>query len=283
MILLGSICLTHCDGVFEDKEVDVTLKNSAPKLVVEGLINWEKGTSGNKQTIKLSESSDFFSKQQRVRVSGASVSVESSSGKVFVFAESATEKGDYVTTSFEPVLNEIYTLIIFYKGEEIRAEETMKSVTGIGEISQEEVDILGEKIQEVTVMIQDPLEEENFYFLEVLPDFQEKKNVEFFEDEFLEGNEFPITFSSEYEDPNNNDEIREYQSGDVIEIRLLGISEQFYEYYNIINEQSDPDVGPFSLAPAQGKGNCLNITNPENRPLGYFRLSEVVKTSYTYK
>ena len=33
--------------------------------------------------------------------------------------------------------------------------------------------------------------------------------------------------------------------------------------------------GPFNTVPFQLRGNIVNITNPENFPFGYFRISEV--------
>ena len=40
--------------------VDVDVPNAGSRLVIEASLNWEKGTSGQTQTIKLSESTGFF-------------------------------------------------------------------------------------------------------------------------------------------------------------------------------------------------------------------------------
>ncbi len=280
-LIAFSFVILSCDGFFEDKAIDVSLENAKPRLVVEALINWEKGTIGNNQQILLSKSSNFFSSSKRIPATGASVSIENTNGDVFDFIDN--NDGSYTTTQFEPILREKYTLIINFEGEEIRAIETLLPVPDIENIGQDEFEVLGEKIPVVTFTFQDISEEENFFFFEFFPDFQPEKDTDFSDDEFQDGNEIEVEFSSSFEIPNSDGEIREFKQGDVIDFALFGISEQFYNYYGIINDQADPDGGPFSLPPAQANGNCINITNPENRPLGYFRLSEVSKASYTYE
>lgn len=280
-LIAFSFVILSCDGFFEDEAIDVALENAKSRLVVEALINWEKGTTGNNQQILLSQSSIFFGSSKRIPAIGASVRIENTNGDVFDFM--GNNDGSYSTAQFEPILREKYTLIINFEGEEIRATETLLPVPDIENIGQDEFEVLGEKIPVVTFTFQDIPEEENFFFFEFFPDFQPEKDTDFSDDEFQDGNKIEVEFSSSYEIPNSDGEIREFKQGDVIDFALFGISEQFYNYYGIINDQADPEGGPFSLPPAQANGNCINITNPDNRPLGYFRLSEVSKASYTYQ
>jgi len=39
---------------------------------------------------------------------------------------------------------------------------------------------------------------------------------------------------------------------------------------------------PFSSTAAEVRGNCINATNEDNYPFGYFRVTEVVKANYTF-
>ncbi|MEL7271528.1 MAG: DUF4249 domain-containing protein, partial [Bacteroidota bacterium] len=55
--------------------VDVDVTDAGARLVVEASINWEKGTSGQSQTIKLSESTDFFDNNPDIPATGAVVIV----------------------------------------------------------------------------------------------------------------------------------------------------------------------------------------------------------------
>jgi hypothetical protein len=49
----------------------------------------------------------------------------------------------------------------------------------------------------------------------------------------------------------------------------------------LLQQGSDDGGGPFETQPATVRGNCINITNPNNYPFGYFRLSEVDEVIYT--
>ncbi len=269
------LVFTSCEDV-----VNIDLNDNPPKLVIEALINWEKDTTGNEQTIFLRESTSFF-KEEIINATGATVSVTHENGSVFNFAES--NPGEYNTTEFIPEIGATYTLAITYKDEEYTAVEKMIPVAPIKRVDQRIEDIADEEIPVIAFYFDDPETIKNFYLVNYLPDFQEKKSFGFGRDEFQDGNEIEILLSSEYIIPDSDEGIREFTSGDVIELKLFGISREFHDYFNILVEQAEPSTGPFSLAPAAANGNCINITNPKNRPLGYFRLSEVDTEIYTYR
>ena len=64
-------------------------------------------------------------------------------------------------------------------------------------------------------------------------------------------------------------------------IRNSGISERTYEFLNILLQQTDEDSGdPFETQTTTVRGNCINQTNPDNFPLGYFRVSETDVFTY---
>jgi hypothetical protein len=71
--LILILLFTSCEDV-----VNVDLETAAPKLVIDASIDWEKGTTGNVQVIKLSTTSDFYSNTVP-RVSGAIVFITNSS------------------------------------------------------------------------------------------------------------------------------------------------------------------------------------------------------------
>jgi len=51
----------------------------------------------------------------------------------------------------------------------------------------------------------------------------------------------------------------------------------------LLIEQYYSGGNPFSSTAAQLRGNCINETDEDNYPYGYFRATEVVKTSYTFE
>jgi guanyl-specific ribonuclease Sa len=60
---------------------------------------------------------------------------------------------------------------------------------------------------------------------------------------------------------------------------LYGISRDYHNYASLLLAQIQ-DGGPFATPPAAVLGNCENTTNPNEKPLGYFRLSEVAEETY---
>jgi len=67
----------------------------------------------------------------------------------------------------------------------------------------------------------------------------------------------------------------------VVNIEMYGVSRAYYDYIKILIGQLG-GVGLFEATPVAVKGNCINETNPDNYAFGYFRLTEVVKTNYTF-
>lgn len=70
IIVLILVVFTSCTDV-----VDVDVPEAVPRLVVEASIDWEKGTQGNEQFIKLTMSTPFFDNLSNTDVAGASVKI----------------------------------------------------------------------------------------------------------------------------------------------------------------------------------------------------------------
>ena len=194
ILILLTITITSisCEDI-----VDVNLKDTKPKLVVEALINWEKGTAGNEQTISLRQTSSYFD-QKISNATGAIVTITHEDGTEFPFLE--TTPGSYTTTTFTPEIGAAYTLKITYEDETYQAIETMIGVSPIKAIEQRKIKVGGEEIPIVVIIFDDPKNEENFYLTNVFPDFQPKKTVDFFTDQFTNGNEIEDRYSSDFED-----------------------------------------------------------------------------------
>ncbi len=257
--------------------VEVEVQNGPTRLVVEASLDWEKGTSGNVQTIRLRTSTPFFETNATTDVIGASVVVTNdSTNDQFVFEDQ--NNGEYLTTDFEPVPGQSYTLQIDYNGERYRATETMTPVTEITNVFQDRLDGFDDEELEVHVVFTDPVEEGNNYLFrfqrrgDLLPD------LEVAEDEFVNGNEIDWWYEIEEDDSQN---IVPFMPGDVVDIELYGISRAYYDYIKILISQLG-GVGLFEATPVAVRGNCINETNPDNYAFGYFRLTEVVKSSYTF-
>jgi hypothetical protein len=264
--LFFSLLFWSCEEV-----VDIPLDTENPRLVVEASINWQKGTAGNNQIIKLTTTGDFYSSTVP-KVFDASVIVKNSAGTIFNFVE-IPNTGEYACSNFAPVLNETYTLEIITNGQTYRALETMKSVAPITTIEQKSVPNVSDPTIDIRSYFDDPANEENFYLFK----FDNKKDIKPYydsnSDEFTNGNE---SFSLHFDE--------DLQPGDPLDITHYGISEAYFNYMQIVISLSGSSGGgPFQSPPITAKGNVINTKNKDNYAFGYFSLSEIDKRTYIVK
>jgi len=263
-IILISTLVWSCEDVIE-----LDLPTAEPKLVIDASINWFKDTAGNEQSIKLSLSAPFFDSEVPP-ANNASVMITDDNSNTFIFIE-VDDTGIYENSAFIPEINGNYSLSVTYEGETYTATETLKSVSEIEYVEQNlEGGFSGEET-EIKAFFTDPADEENYYFFEYIPSIDVTPTLDTFKDEFVNGNEIFGFYVEEDLDP-----------GESVIIRNYGVSERFYEFmFVLLQQSSDGGGGPFETQPATVRGNCINETNPENFPFGYFRLSEVSEFMYT--
>jgi len=265
--------LASCEDV-----IDVEVPTASPRLVVEASINWEKGTTGSNQTIKLSTSTPYFDTTAN-NVTGASVKVTNTNTNTeYVFVDQ--NNGIYSTTNFTPIIDDSYTLEIVYNGETYTATETLKSVPEINTVEQSLEEGFDDDVLDVTIFFDDPVDEENYYLVRFIEEGDSRLILETLSDEFVNGNEIDIFFEK---DRDEEDSQEEFNPGDNVMITLVGISERFYNYSDLLIEQYDGGGDPFSTTPAEIKGNCINETNADNYAFGFFRLSEIQTINYTFE
>ncbi|WP_428231748.1 DUF4249 domain-containing protein [Flavobacterium sp.] len=264
IVLILSIFFTSCEEV-----VDVNLDTAPPKLVIEAAINWQKGTTGKQQIIKLTTTTGYF---QNVipTVSGATVFIRNSKNEQYNFTE-ISKTGRYACNNFNPIINETYTLTVISSGNTYTATEVMKPVAPITRIEQNnEGGFTGDEI-EVRAFYNDPADVDNFYLYKYVYSNKVTSTYYVAEDKFFQGNEY---FSKSDDD--------DLKTGNEVEITHYGISKQYYNYMSILVSIAGSNVGgPFQSPPATVKGNIINATDKANYPLGYFSLSETDYKKYT--
>lgn len=262
------LCLLLLNSSCEDV-IEVDLNNADPKLVIEASINWQKTTPGNIQSIKLSLTAPYFD-TIIPPATGATVYITDENNSNYHFIEDDTS-GIYINTSFIPRLNKTFTLNITYNDEVYVGKETFKSVAPFEYVEQNNNGgFSGEEI-ELKAYFDDPVSETNFYFFEFRSNIPVTRSLSVYEDRYTNGNKNFGFYSEE-----------DLKIGDKVIIRNYGVSERFYNYMFILLQQNnDANGGPFETQPAIVRGNCINQTNPDNFPLGYFRLSEVAEEIYT--
>ena len=258
--------------------VDIDVQEASPRLVIEASIDWEKETQGNQQSIKLSMSTPYFDITEIDIVTGASVKVTNdSNNEAVIFADQ--NNGNYSTNSFLPVLNQSYTLEVVYNGETYIAHETLMPVVAIENIFQSTENGFNDEALEVNIEFNDPIDIENFYLTkfavvgDLIPELYD------ISDEFTDGNLMNIFYEREEDEDINQ---LEFEPGDVVDIYLYGISKQYYNYMQLLISQYDSE-NIFSATPVLLKGNCINPNQPDKYAYGYFRVTEVVKDTYTFQ
>ncbi|MCF6132936.1 DUF4249 family protein [Flavobacterium wongokense] len=263
IIAIVLLTLTSCEEV-----VHVDLDTAAPRLVINGSIQWQKGTAGNEQKIKLTTTTGFYDPNIPT-VSGAVVFVTNSDNVAFNFTEEVPNSGIYLCHNFIPEIDETYVMTVSLNGETYTATETLKSVAPITHIEQNnEGGFSGDEI-EIKTYYNDPALVNNYYLYKYKAS---SLSIPYFgvdEDEFFQGNEFFAYFSHE-----------DVKSGDNLDITIYGVSKRYYEYMNKLILIAEGGGGPFSTPPATVRGNIINQTNQNNYALGYFNVSETDFRNY---
>lgn len=265
IILIAIVFLTiSCEDV-----ISVDLDTATPRLVVDASIDWVKGTPGNEQKIILTTSTGYYDNTFPT-VSGASITVTNTAGTVFTFAESGNA-GEYVCNDFQPVIGETYQMTILLNGETYTATETLTAAPDIMEtIEQDNEGGMGGDEIEITFYYQDDPAVNNYYLFGVRSPRVAFPVYEVEDDEDSQGNIVPEYYSHE-----------DLKQGDVVNIRLYGISEQYFNYMNKLIIASGADTGPWPATPSAVRGNIITQSNSQNFVFGYFRLAEVAVRDYT--
>lgn len=267
-ILSALIALFSCEQV-----IDLKLNSPERKLVVEGRIEKAKKNTISRQTIKLSVISDFFDSSTPPAATGAVLWVNSDQGTRYDFQE--TEDGLYVHEDLIAESGVNYTLNIVWEGQEFQGMETLIEVPAIDSIYQLSFksNLFEDAGIKVALDFTDPDNEENFYLWEtyidgdlvVLPDPGNKFNLiakdDFFDGQLVDGylpNEEVII------DP-----------GSMTTVKQLALSQNAFTYYYSIFDQAGKNGSILDTPPAAIRGNIVNLTHPEDYPLGYFYATEV--------
>jgi len=251
------------------KVVNVDLETAEPKLVIDASIDWVKGTTGNEQKIKLSTTTGYYS-EGFPTVSGADIVITNSANTVYSFIEN-TGTGEYSCSNFHPVIGETYTLKVVLNGEVYTATETCIGVPKIeNNILQDNGGGFGGDQVEITYYYQDNGNEENHYLHRIVSPVSKFPDYKAKDDEKSQGNLMQDYFSDE-----------DLKAGDLVNIRLYGISKRYYDYFRKLLAASGANNGPFQTAPGSVRGNIINQTDFDNFAYGYFRLSEVDVKDYT--
>lgn len=266
LILFTGLFLISCEDV-----ITVDLDTAKPRLVIDASIDWIKDTEGNEQKIVLSTTTGYYSPEFPT-VSGAVITVTNASNTVFNFVETPGT-GQYICSNFIPAIGETYDLKIVLNGETYTASETLTAVPKIEDIVDQnnKGGMAGDEI-EITFYYQDDAQKTNYYLNRIIQPHKAFPELEVEDDEHSNGNLMQESYSHE-----------DFKPGDLVDIKLYGISRSYYNYMYKLILASGNGGSPFPTTPSEVRGNIVNQTDSKNYVFGYFRLAEVAEKSYVIK
>ena len=253
-----TISLFSCEDVIE-----VEVQNTTPRLVIDAQFNMytKEQRLRLEGGVRLSFSANYFDEELPVVKDALVTITHLNSGLEYplLFDESigmfVPDKIDFLTD-----FNSKYELSVLHQGQAYTGSTVFVPVPPILKAVQGTKTLFSGDETEIILSFQDFSEREDFY----LYDFGQEIYRPI-EDRFFQGEEF--VFSHFY----SSDEVK---VGDLITIKAHGVEEQYYNYFNLILTLTDSNGGPFQSLPASSRGNILNVTQPDNYPLGYFLISE---------
>lgn len=258
LILICSFFITSCEDVIE-----VELNDAPPRLVIEANLHTliETGEAGG--YVKLTTTAPFFDNTIPT-VTDAIVQITDENGINYPFTH--TEDG-YYYGDLIPQQDMEYKLEVTYNQETFTATTYYVSGVPLEYVEQRNDGGFGGDQIELKVFYTDPAGEENFYYFIGSSKRGVKRDVT--KDEFYDGNEIFGRYLAD-----------DLTSGDWVQFSLYGATEEFYNYMFILLQQTGGGGGPFETQPATVRGNITNETNPENYPLGYFRIADLSVLNY---
>jgi hypothetical protein len=279
MKLIKTICLLVATAtVFTacEKEINLDLKNTSPKLVVEGNVLWGIDSVINQQELKLSLSANYTGNSNPLPVTNAIVMVNDGTN---TYTYNHIGNGLY-RSSFIAATNKTYKLIISYEGDEYNAYESLKDEGA--SIDSLTINYFPSALGSpegnfITVNTSDPLNQRNFYLWQLYINNQLMINPSpgniyraIQKDDFFNGKPL-INYL-----PFDNFPVA---TGDIVRMHQLNISEQMYNYYySIFNLTASSPVSG-DVPPGKIRGNILNLQKSDKNAVGYFGVCSVsIKT-----
>ncbi|NPA35921.1 MAG: DUF4249 domain-containing protein [Chlorobi bacterium] len=249
------------------EDIELNLKHTDPRLVVEGFITTDTAT----HYVRLSKSGDFFANEQMPAVRHAKVSINDGH-YTYELIESESLPGLYLTfDNFFGVTGRTYKLKIENVDinddgvyETYTAQSYLNPVTKVDSIKLEYED--NWDLWKVLLYAMEPGGDTTDYYMFslIVNDTlytDQLTEVTVADDRFIDGNYAKGVWVHSFYI--NNDEYDIYP-GDTITLKMSGITSEFYNYVIALQEETGTNIPLFSGPPANLPGNI------SNGALGYF-------------
>ena len=295
LVFFGSIvfALVGCEDV-----IDVELQDTETRLVVNGLLRVDFSEEFVPVEIRVSETTNFFDDNVPTQLddnavifygqpnpdapeilnnfaSSSLTELDPGSG---VYVPDPSFDGDQRIRTSSILPNTVFILIMQHKGRRFAARTPFSFAVPIDNLEQGDDTLFDEDDVELKITITDTPDVENYYVF----DFQEGDFLAL-DDQFIDGQEFEFSYFPE----------RDLEVGEELEVSILGADQQFFNYMDLLVEQTQDDGGVFETPAATVRGNVFDVTGldnnllfdnvnrPDDFPLGYFAVVQEFKRNIT--
>lgn len=252
--------------------ITVELPDQEPKLIVDALIRIDTTQNSTVVSVQARQTSDFFGSITPATLDQITMSNLDNPGNNAnqVLLETEPGSGIYEQIfSTQQLAEDRWFLQIDYRGELYVAESRMQYSVPIDQLTIGDGSLFSEESTELLVRYTDIGDREDFYLFDY-------GNGDFFasEDVFYDGQQFEFSYFYD----------QEFNPGDTLTVSIMGIDRDFFNYMNLLREQSEGGFGPFASPAVSVRGNLINATdidnnnnynnvnNPDNYALGYFTI-----------
>lgn len=269
IILLCSGLAWGCQEIIE-----LELPNTDPQLVIEGEVTyWAEEPENNLAQVRIATSGNYYDADAFNPVNDASVQIEDlNNSRVYDLFAIEDEPGYYRNRSIPLDSGNTYRLQVSYDGNLYTSEGTILPVA--------ELDSFSYKYRPNT-----PLLEPGYYFF-FSGRTPKERGINYYRFKIYEND-------SLYNEPGDyliqSDEFLQAQIdtlqlsnysfdlADTVRIEMYSLNRDVFEYYNQLVELLFNDGGLFSSPPRNPDSNIVNVTNPDDPPLGFFQVSSALQ------
>jgi hypothetical protein len=246
-----------------EKVIDIETEFDDKRLVIDANISKHRDSIDGIASVKLSETIPYFSDQESI-VKNASVKIETN--QIVYNLVYNNDKKEY-SSIIENINKEEFVLSIIRNENTYTSSEKLITTPKIKSVIFGDRKSLNKDEVELRVTFIDPPEKGNYYLWKFGPKKSGKYDYLPALDKYINGNEFTFSFFI--------DKTEYLQNSDFINVEINGISENYYNYLNILTSQAGAQNGrPFSTSSSIIRGNISNLVSEEKFPLGYFRVYE---------
>ncbi len=280
-LAIGIGLLTGCEDVIE-----VDVPSGDTRLIVDGLIRVDTTQTYVPLAIKVAETNSFFEEIPVTSLesiilfyeevidgvtytTGSSSLAEVDPGSGIYVPDPTFDEDQRLTVSTLLARDWTFSLIIRHEGRRYIAQTKYVPTSPIDNLEQGTGTLFEGDETEVLVTFTDDPNADNYYIFDF--DFDEFLATE---DEFYQGQQFQFSYFYD----------QEFEAGREIEISIMGADQQFFNYMDLIIEQTEQSFGFFETPRATVRGNVFDITGldnidvldntdrPDSYPLGYFAI-----------